>query len=257
MRGERPTSEVLRRSALFAGLPPSHLEGLMDHAEVAVLSRGQRLWSAGERLDRLGVVLAGQVKSVRRLAGRETILDIALQGDVLGDVAFALGEPVTTSAVCLVKARVLLVQGARVHESFQRSPQALNSALLSVARRAERLQRQVELLSAGSVTQRLAATLVGLAARAGVPFPGGVLVPLRLRRSDLAALAATRPESVSRHVAAWQRRGLLLLQPAGYLLKELGALHRLADGEPGAEGGPGGAPGLAAPGHVGRRRTTP
>lgn len=252
MLGERPTAEALRRSALFAGLPPSHLEGLLDHAEVAVLARGQRLWSAGERPDRLGVVLSGQVKSVRRLAGRETILDIALQGDVLGDVAFALGEPVSTSAVCLVKARVLLLHGERVRESFQRSPQALGSALLSVARRAERLQRQVELLSAGSVTQRLAATLVGLAARAGEPFPGGVLVPLRLRRTDLAALAATRPESVSRHVAAWQRRGLLLLQPAGYLLKDLGALQRLADGEPAPEEAAGGAPALA-PAARGRR----
>lgn len=241
MPGERPTPEALRRSALFAGLPPARLEGLLSHAEVAVLSRGQRLWSAGERLDRLGVVLSGQVKSVRRLAGRETILDIALQGDVLGDVAFVLGEPVTTSAVCLVKARVLLLAEERVRESFQLSPQALNSALLSVARRAERLQRQVELLSAGSVTQRLAATLVGLAARAGEPFPGGVLVPLRLRRADLAALAATRPESASRHVAAWQRRGLLLLQPAGYLLKDLGALQRLADGDLGAEAGADGA----------------
>jgi CRP-like cAMP-binding protein len=245
MHGERPSSEALRRSALFAGLPPSHLEGLLDHAEIAVLPRGQRLWSAGDRPDRLGVVLSGQVKSVRRLAGRGTILDLALQGDVLGDVAFALGEPVTTSAVCLVKARVLLLQVAQVRESFQRSPQALTSALQSVARRAERLQRQVELLSAGSVTQRLAATLVGLAARAGEPFPGGVLVPLRLRRSDLAALAATRPESVSRHVAAWQRRGLLLLQPAGYLLKDLGALQRIADGDLAKEAGEAGGPGTA------------
>lgn len=252
MHGERPSSEALRRSALFAGLPPSHLEGLLDQAEVAVLPRGQRLWSAGERPDRLGVVLSGQIKSVRRLAGRETILDLALRGDVLGDVAFALGEPVTTSAVGLVRARVLLLQSVHVRECFQRSPQALTSALLSVARRAERLQRQVELLSAGSVTQRLAATLVGLAARAGEPFPGGILVPLLLRRSDLAALAATRPESVSRHVAAWQRRGLLLLQPAGYLLKDLGALERLAGGdlalEAGADGGA-----LLAPAGRGRR----
>ncbi len=256
MRGERPTTEVLRSSALFAGLPPSRLDGLLERAEVAVLARGQRLWSAGERLDRLALVLSGQVKSVRRQAGRDTILDIALQGDVLGDLAFALGEPVTTSAVCLVRARVLLLEGERVRESFQLNPHALGSALLSVARRAERLQRQVELLSAGSVTQRLAATLVGLAARAGAPFPGGVLVPLRLRRSELASLAATRPESVSRHLAEWQRRGLLQLQPAGYLLKDLGALHRLADGEAAAEGGSNGgrAPTTLRPGRRGRAR---
>ncbi|MBX7116741.1 MAG: hypothetical protein K1X64_20615 [Myxococcaceae bacterium] len=35
-------------------------------------------------------------------------------------------------------------------------------------------------------------------------------------------------ESTSRRIAAWQRQGVLVAQPAGYLLKNLSALRELA-----------------------------
>jgi len=80
-------------------------------------------------------------------------------------------------------------------------------------------------LSAGTVPRRLAAVLLELAERAGGPFPGGTLVPVRLRRADLAALAATSAESVSRQFAAWRRRGVIVTQPAGFLVPDLEVLR--------------------------------
>ena len=91
-----------------------------------------------------------------------------------------------------------------------------------------RLLRMVDSLSAGSVERRLASVMVDLAERAGEPFPGGILIPLRLRRSDLASLAATTLESASRKISVWRRAGLVILEPIGYLIRDLDALRRLA-----------------------------
>lgn len=229
MRQESPTPELLRRSALFSALPPALLADLLRGAEEVTVARGQRLWASGETRGRVGLVRTGQLKALRRISGRQVLVDVAFPGDVVGDVAFALDEPQRETVVCLRRARVLVVPGERLRAAFRECPRALGAALVSLARRVERLQRQVGALSTGGVPRRLAAALLGLVERAGAPFPGGTLVPLRLRRADLAALAATSAESVSRHLGEWQRRGLLTRQPDGYLVRDLEALRHLAD----------------------------
>lgn len=227
-------ADDLRSSLLFAGLPPALLQEVLAKAELVTLSRGDLLWRAGETASHVGLLLSGRVKSWRPGSAREVILDIAMPGDVLGDVAFALGEPHQASTAALRRARVLLIPASAIRRAFAAQPDALTSALVSLARRAQRLMGLVETLSAGRVDRRLAAALVTLADRVGEPFPGGILVPLRLERSDLASLAATSAESVSRHLSEWERQGLVRVYPAGYLLQAPGTLRSLAAGRRGA-----------------------
>ncbi|MCM2334626.1 MAG: Crp/Fnr family transcriptional regulator [Anaeromyxobacteraceae bacterium] len=221
----------IRRSAFFSGLPSPLLERMAAGADTILISRGQRLWSEGDPAAHVGLVLSGRLKAVRASGQREVIVDVALPGDVLGDVAFALEEPHDASVVGLRRSRVLLLPAEALRQAFSQDPRALSHALFSLARRAQRLMRLVEGLSAGSVERRLATALSTLTERVGEPFPGGLLVPVRLRRAELAALAATSEESVSRSLAAWQRRGILTVLPEGYLVRELPALQRLATGQ--------------------------
>lgn len=230
MPASKDAVDRLRRSAFFAGLPPQVLIRMVAGADTVLLSRGQRLWSEGDRASQVGLVLSGRLKAVRAYGRREVIVDVALPGDVLGDVAFALGEPYLSSVVGLRRSRVLLLPAEALKRAFQHDPRALSFALFSLARRAQRLMRLVEGLSAGSVVRRLATTLANLAGRVGEPFPGGLLIPIRLRRAELAVLAATSVESVSRALATWQRGGILTVLPEGYLVRDLAALQRLAGG---------------------------
>jgi len=230
VRASKDAVGQLRRSAFFAGLPPQLLVRMATGADTVLVPRSRRLWSEGDVASHVGLVLSGRLKAVRTTGRREVIVDVAMPGDVLGDVAFALGEPYPTSVVGLRRSRVVLLPAEALRRAFSHDPRALSFALFSLARRAQRLMRLVEGLSAGSVVRRLATTLATLAGRAGEPFPGGLLVPIRLRRAELAALAATSVESVSRALATWQRGGILTVLPEGYLVRDLAALQRLAGG---------------------------
>jgi CRP-like cAMP-binding protein len=117
-----------------------------------------------------------------------------------------------------------------VRKTLQTEGPALAALSAHLATEVARLMGMVQSLSAGSVERRLSSVLLSLAARAGEAFPGGTLVPLRLRRADLAAFSATTVESVSRCISAWKRKGLLTPQPAGYLLHDLPALRAIAAG---------------------------
>jgi CRP-like cAMP-binding protein len=226
------TNEVARTlllAPMFGSLSEESRRELARRARVVTPSAKQLLWSAGSEATRVGVVISGRLKLVQHVAGREVILDVALPGELIGDVAFALGSSYQSSVVCLRRARVLLVDASSLRRVLERERGALAALAAHLAAKAQRLIRLVQDLSAGSVERRLARALVGLAARAGEPFPGGIYVPIRLRRADLAALAATSEESVSRKIGAWTRRGWLVAQPVGYLIRDLGALRRAAE----------------------------
>lgn len=230
--GSLVAASDLRRSLFFAGFPDSALRRIAEAGELRSLQGGQRLWAAGAVAGHLGLVVSGRLKVVRRRGApaREVILDVAMPGDVLGDVAFAVRKRHVADVVALRRSRVFLVPERTLRKAFDDHPRALSSALVSIACRAQRLILLVEALSAGSVERRLAAILVAFADRAGEPFPGGLLVPLRLHRAELASLAATSKESVSRALAGWRRAGAVTMLPAGYLAHDLEALRRVAAG---------------------------
>jgi CRP/FNR family transcriptional regulator len=221
---------VLDTAPLFGSLAPEHRAEIARRARVVTLAAHQRLWSASEEAVRLGVVLSGRLKLVQHSGDREVILDVALPGELLGEVAFALGSTYQSSAVRLRRARVLLVDAAALRQVLGRHPGALAALSTDLARQVQRLMRLVQDLSAGNVERRLARVIVGRADRAGERFPGGIFVPLRLRRADLAALAARTGESVSREIGSWSRRGWIVAQPVGYLIRDLDALRRTAEG---------------------------
>lgn len=226
----RAVAEDLRSSAFFFGLPPAELTRVLARSGLTVLNRGQVLWKEGDPAEHVGLVRTGKLKSLVGRGRRQIIVDVSIRGDVLGDVAFALKEPHPASVVALTRSRVLMVPAEALRAAFDTEPRALGSALLSLARRVQRLNRLVTGLSAGSVPRRLAAALLELAERSGGPFPGGTLVPVRLRRADLAALAATSAESVSRQLAGWRRGGVIVPQPAGFVVPDLDLLRRIAAG---------------------------
>lgn len=233
---ERPSAPDVERSLaaapLFGSLSPERRGEIARRARVVTLSAHQRLWSAGEEATRIGVVLSGRLKLAQHVADREVIVDVALPGELVGEVAFALNSTYQSSVVCLRRARVLVVDASSLRHVLEHERGALSALAADLASKVQRLMRLVQDLSAGNVERRLARVLVGLADRAGEPFPGGVYVPIRLRRADLAALAATSEESVSRKLGLWRRRGWVVAQPIGYLLRDAAALRRIAGDPP-------------------------
>lgn len=233
------TTEIARSLAvapLFGSLSATRRADIARRAKVVTLSAHQVLWSAGGEATHIGVVLSGRMKLVQHVAGREVIVDVALPGELVGEVAFALGSAYQSTVVCLRRAKVLLVNAGTLRRVLEHERGALAALAADLATKIQRLMRLVQDLSAGNVERRLARVLVGLADRAGEPFPGGIYVPIRLRRADLAALAATSVESVSRKLAGWTKRGWLVAQPVGYLVRDLGAMRRTADDRSRARG---------------------
>ncbi len=209
---------------VFSALPRAVSEKLASRATVVSLATHDLLWREGDPAVHLGLVLHGRV-AIERARQRRLIVDVAGANALVGEVAFSLRATYQFDVRCLRKARVALVPVRELRKACDGVPLAAQSLNAALAEEVLRLCRRLEALSAGNVGQRLARVLLMLTERFGTPFPGGVLMPVRLRREDLAALAATTLESASRQISAWKREGLLVPQPAGFLVKDLEALR--------------------------------
>lgn len=220
--------EAFTRAPVLSALPPQDRLELARTSRVVELKSREVLWREGARADSLGLVLMGRV-AVERARRRSVIVDVVGAGDFVGEVAFTLGAKYQFDVRCLRRARVAMISATSLRRMLETRPRAAVSLAMNLAEEVLKLTRRVESLSAGSVTQRLARVLVGLADRFGEPFPGGVLMPVRLRREDLASLGATTLESASRQISAWKRDGIVTPQPAGMLIRDLVKLRAIGD----------------------------
>ena len=219
---------ALGRAPLFSALDAWGREAIAAASRVVLLKQSEALWRRGATASNVALLLSGRCKVVRSQKGREVIVDVAIPGELLGAVGFTLAGEYSSTVVCLRRARALLIPTSALRLALERDAKAVAALAVDLARQVQRLLGMVDNLSSGSVERRLASVLVSLAGRAGEPFPGGVLIPLRLRRSDLASLAATTLESASRRISAWRREGIVVPQPGGYLIRDLPELRRIA-----------------------------
>jgi CRP-like cAMP-binding protein len=226
---DRSLSDALSRAAVFRALDPPAREKIAQSAQIRSLGPGAALWRLGDPARHVGLVVTGRLKLLRTTARSDAILDIAVPGDMLGGVAFSTGGQYQSDVVSLRRSRVALFSIARLKEILCQDPGLSQALAFDLAEQVVRLYRLVQDLNSVNVGSRLARVLIRLAERVGEPFYGGVLIPLRLRRSDLAAMAATTMESVSRKISSWQRLKWVTPQPAGYLVRDIAALHRIAD----------------------------
>ncbi len=215
---------------LFGALPEADRALLLAASRVVSLTAREQLWGQHRRAEHLGLVLSGRVKLTREQHHRELIVDVAGPGDVLGEVALSLKASYHFDVRCMRKAQVLLVPAREVRALLVRRPEAAVALAIDLAQQVLRLTRRLEVLGAGNVEHRLARVLLSLMDRFGTEFPGGTLVPVKLRRRDLASLAATTLESTSRRLSEWNRQGLVVPQPLGFLVRDPAALRRMTGG---------------------------
>lgn len=220
---------ALERAPVLSALDRADLEALAPATRARQLGANEVLWGRGQSAEYLGIVLMGRLKVTRQQKRRELIVELLGPGDLVGDVALSLKATYQFHVVCLRRARVLLVPTRVLRSLLERRPKASVALAFELAKQVLRLTRQVEALTAGDVEQRLARVMIGLVDRFGEPFPGGVLVPVRLRREDLASLAATTLESTSRRLSEWKRAGIVSPQPSGYLIRDVARLRGVID----------------------------
>lgn len=202
--------QVLADSPIFGALASENLPGVDARCTARHVERGTNVYHAGDDADSLYVVAHGALKLSRpSLDGYEVLVDVVGPGDFLGMLT-ALGEATfAETATALIESCVLRFSAQAFRAVLNDHPQVTLAALDAVSARLAAARQTVRELAADTAQQRIGAALLRLAEGLGVAESGAVRIPVPVTQADLASMAGTTAETVSRTLAGWRTAGLV------------------------------------------------
>jgi CRP-like cAMP-binding protein len=168
------------------------------------------IYQAGAPAARLYVVASGIVKVMRHtLAGQDILLDILPPGEFFGSLSLSEAEVYQDSTIAHTPTCTLSVSRDEFRSILVRYPAATLSVLDITTARLHEAHETIRQISAHSVEERIAYTLLKLAERLGEPRDVGLLIQMPVSREDLANMVGSATESASRVISQFQKAGLV------------------------------------------------
>lgn len=197
------------RCFLFSGLTEGELSDALHFfdAREKKYARGELLKSAVDPLPAFGLVLSGAVTvAMEDIDGREMLLSHVAPGSTFGESLCYLRESAPITIAALSDARVMWLRADRLRERaetpLEQTLQARFTAML--ARRTLKMNDRIQILSRGSIRQKLNAFFTECARDAGSP---AFAVPFD--RAGMAAYLGVDRSALSRELSRLRDEGLL------------------------------------------------
>ena len=201
--------ELLRSVPLFSDLGPTELESFSRVAVPRSFPAATRVFHEGDRSDACYIVRSGSFRVTREHSdGRAITLATLGVGDIFGELAMLDGEVRSASVEALSDGELLALPAGEVRSLLAGHPEITVKLVAALVRRLRAANERISRQSFQTVPSRVAGVLSQLVAEEGPTAEGGEIT-IRMNQSDLAQLAGTSRESVSRFLADLERAGIV------------------------------------------------
>ena len=201
---------VLKSIPLFSELIDSDLNEIGKTAVRQVFKKDNMVLIEEEMGSTMFIILEGRVK-ISRISdeGREVILSILSEGDFFGEMSILDGQTRSANVVTLEDSKILVIRREDFLQMLHDYPQIAINLLKELAHRLRRSDSQIKSLSLQNATGKVASTLLRIADDSGKIYKGQVEIPRLPPQQDLANMAGTSRETISRVVKALTEKGYL------------------------------------------------
>ena len=204
------TVELLRGVPLFAQLSQSELERVAQVAIPRTFPRETRVFHEGDAGDACYIISKGSCRVTRQHSdGRVITLATLGPGAFFGELAMLDGERRSATVEAAEDTELLAVPASDVRSLIREHPEMAEKLIVALTRRIRDMNERITRQSFQTVPSRVAGVLNQLLADSGATPLVRDGVTIRLRQSDLAQLAGTSRESVSRFLATLERAGVV------------------------------------------------
>jgi CRP/FNR family transcriptional regulator len=205
--------ELLRSVPLFAGLEEGELERFSQVAVPRSFPAGTRVFHEGDSSDACYIVREGSFRVTREHSdGRAITLATLGPGEIFGELAMLDGDTRSASAESITDGTLLALPANDVRSLLGRNPEIALKLVAGLVRRLRAANMRLSRQSFQTVPSRVAGILAQLS-REGQDNKDGdgemQEVTIRMNQTDLAQLAGTSRESVSRFLAELERAGVV------------------------------------------------
>jgi CRP/FNR family transcriptional regulator, cyclic AMP receptor protein len=202
--------ELLRSVTLFEDLGEEELERFSHVAVPRSFPAGSRVFHEGDSSDACYIVAEGSFRVTREHSdGRAITLATLGPGEIFGELAMLDGDRRSASAEALTDGELLALPAGDVRALLARHPEIALKLVAGLVRRLRAANVRLSRQSFQTVPSRVAGILAQLSRDAEDGGEPGEGVTIRMNQTDLAQLAGTSRESVSRFLAELERAGVV------------------------------------------------
>jgi CRP/FNR family transcriptional regulator len=202
--------ELLKSVTLFADLEEEELERFSHVAVPRSFPAGTRVFHEGDDSDACYIVKEGSFRVTREHSdGRAITLATLGPGEIFGELAMLDGDQRSASAEALTDGDLLALPANDVRALLARHPEISLKLVAGLVRRLRAANVRLSRQSFQTVPSRVAGILAQLSREAQADGDGEEEVTIEMNQTDLAQLAGTSRESVSRFLAELERAGVV------------------------------------------------
>jgi len=203
----------LRNVPIFNELSDQELEKIAALGVRKKYKKGSIILLEEETGAALFVIVAGKVKIVRMDDdGREVILSILGESDFFGEMAILDGLTRSASVVATTKSELFMIHRRDFLKLLNDYPMVAIALLRELTGRLRKADAQIKSLSLKDAAGRVANVVLQLADDIGMFRKGRVEIDELPLQQDLANMAGTSRETISRMIHKFIKKGYLQLQ---------------------------------------------
>jgi CRP-like cAMP-binding protein len=221
--------QILRRSRLFERLGDSEIDAVLAHATVTRQAEGDQIFAKGDPGNSMMAVLKGRVViSAPSPDGRQVVLTVMREGDLLGEIALLDGNERTADATAASDCELLVVPRRSLLALLERRPDVCIDLLILLCERLRRTNEQVEDLAFLDLEARIAKVLVRLSEESGGEDRSSTKpIGVKISQRALGERVGGSRESVNKHLQDWKRSGIIAIEKGAIVIRDLPALEAL------------------------------
>ncbi len=216
---------------LFATLSDAQRDIVREGMVPVSLQTGEPLFLQGDPATRFYALVEGRLKVTQVTEdGRQIIVRIVHPGELCGFASALNRDTYPGGAEAMVPSRLIGWPYRRWEAVMGAAPSLTFSVMRAIGRKLDEAHTRLREATTEEAGQRIAHVLLRIARETGEEVAGTIQVPFPLTRQDIADLSGNTLHTVSRIMAAWEARGLLVRARKQVIIADLAAFEALAAG---------------------------
>lgn len=201
-------ASFLKGVELLRSLSAEDLQRVAQMCQIVRYRRAERIFTEDQPGACLYVVMSGRVKIFgSSTQGRSKTFAYLEPGDFFGEMSLIDDEVRSASASALEDSLLIMLKRDDYQKLLMSRPALTMSVIKTLSVRLRKANKEIEALSFNNVLGRIAQILLDLAERYGEKTAEGVRINMVLSHRELAEMAGTAREVISRVISRFRKIG--------------------------------------------------
>lgn len=218
-----------RPHSIFCKLEGESLQLLNEQKNSNVYKKGQNLFLEGNPPFGLFCIHSGKVKVTKTTSdGKETIVRVAANGDVLGHRSLFSDSPYAATATVIEEGMICFVGKQSVNDLIKKDPSLAIQIINRLSKQMGAAEERLASMARKSIRERFAETLLLFNEAHGIKEEGRVRLDIILSREEMAAVVGAAPENIIRLITEFKDAGYIEQEKKTIYLLNIPALEEIA-----------------------------